>query len=71
MNIPDVNNKQLDKALEAKTKPKQATLTIRLDEDLAKSFKAIVERERYSQALVLREFIKQYVKKNGQGDLFK
>ena len=67
----DIDNKQLDKALEAQPKPKQSTITIRLDDDMAKSFKAIVEREGYTQALVLREFIKKYIKKNGQGDLFK
>ncbi len=67
----DVNNKQLDKALEATPKPKQATITIRLDEDMAKAFKTIVDRDGYTQALVLREFIKRYIKKNGQGDLFK
>lgn len=58
MTILDVNSKQLEKALEAKAKPKQTTLTIRLDDDMVKSFKAIVEREGYSQALVIREFIK-------------
>ena len=71
MTILDVNSKQLDKALEAQAKPRQATLTIRLDDEMAKSFKAIVDREGYSQALVIREFIKNYIKKNGQGNLFK
>lgn len=66
----DVDKKQLDKALEAKSKPKQSTITIRIDEDTAKSFKAIVERDGYTQALVIREFIKKYIKKNGQGNLF-
>ncbi|MBS3884954.1 ribbon-helix-helix domain-containing protein [Proteus mirabilis] len=67
----DIDNKTLDKALEAQPKAKQATLTIRLDDDMAKTFKGIVEREGYTQALVIREFIKRYIKKNGQGDLFK
>lgn len=67
----NIDNKQLDKALESNSKPKQATITIRLDEELAKTFKAIVEREGYTQALVIREFIKKYNKKNGQADLFK
>lgn len=67
----DVDNKALDKALEDSSKRKQATITIRLDEDMAKTFKDIVEREGYTQALVLREFIKKYNRKNGQGDLFK
>ena len=67
----DIDNKTLDKALEAQPKAKQATLTIRLDDDMAKTFKGIVEREGYTQALVIREIIKRYIKKNGQGDLFK
>lgn len=49
---------------------KQATITIRIDDDMAKAFKDIVEREGYTQSLILREFIKGYIKKNGQGELF-
>lgn len=67
----DIDNKTLDKALEAQPKPKQATITIRIDAETAKAFKAIVDRQEYTQALVIREFIKKYIKKNGQGDLFK
>lgn len=55
----------------AKTTTKSATLTVRLDRDLLAAFKAICEREQYSQTLVIRELVKGYVKKNGQGDLFK
>ena len=51
------------------SKNKQATINIRLDEDMAKSFKNIVERDGYTQSLILREFIKKYIKKNGQGAL--
>ena len=67
----DIDNKQLEKSQQAVSKSKQATLTIRLDSELANAFKAIVEREGYTQSLVLREAIKRYVKKNGQGELFK
>ena len=51
------------------SKSKQATINISLDEDTAKAFKDIVERDGYTQSLVLREFIKKYIKKNGQGAL--
>ena len=51
------------------SKGKQATINIRLDEDTAKAFKDIVERDGYTQSLVLREFIKRHIKKNGQGAL--
>lgn len=50
-------------------KPKAATINIRLDENLAKAFKDIADRDGYTQTLVLTEFIKRYVKKNGQGAL--
>lgn len=51
------------------SKEKQATINIRLDENTAKAFKDIVERDGYTQSLVIREFIKRYIKKNGQGAL--
>lgn len=54
-----------------KPKPKQSAVTFRADDDLLTAFKAICEREGYSQTLVIRELIKKYVKQNGQGDLFK
>lgn len=50
---------------------KKTALTIRLDDDLLQSLKAICDREGYSQSFVIRELIKGYVKKNGQADLFK
>lgn len=50
-------------------KPKAATINIRLDENLAKTFKDIVDRDGYTQTLVLTELIKKYIKKNGQGAL--
>lgn len=51
------------------SKEKQATINIRLDKNTAKAFKDIVERDGYTQSLVIREFIKRYIKKNGQGAL--
>lgn len=53
------------------TEQKKTALTIRLDDDLLQSLKAICDREGYSQSFVIRELIKGYIKKNGQGDLFK
>lgn len=53
------------------TEQKKTALTIRLDDDLLQALKVICDREGYSQSFVIRELIKGYVKKNGQGDLFK
>lgn len=49
----------------------QGAITVRMDNDLLDTFKAICEREGYSQTLIIRELVKKYVAKNGQGDLFK
>lgn len=50
------------------SKGKQATINIRVDEETAKAFKDIVERDGYTQSWVLREFIKKYIKRNGEMD---
>ena len=52
------------------TNKKTTAITIRIDDDLLTSFKTICEREGYSQSLIIRELMKSYVRKNGQGDLF-
>ncbi len=49
----------------------KTTLTVRIDNDLAKQFKKIAKANNRMQAQLLRDWITQYVKKNGQGDLFK
>lgn len=51
-------------------KPKTA-LTIRLDSDLADQFKKIAHDNNRNQSILIRDFIAHYIKKNGQGDLFK
>lgn len=52
------------------TQKQTTALTIRVDNDLLESFKSVCDREGYTQSLIIRELMKQYVKKNGQGDLF-
>ena len=50
---------------------KQTTLTVRLDSNLAEQFKKIANDNNRKQAQLMRDWITLYVKKNGQGDLFK
>ena len=49
----------------------KVTLTVRLDSDLAKQFKQIAKANNRMKAQLMRDWITAYVKKNGQGDLFK
>lgn len=53
------------------TKKKNVSIHIRCDEDLANEFKRVVEQQGYSQSLVMRELMKDYLKKNKQPDLLK
>jgi antitoxin component of RelBE/YafQ-DinJ toxin-antitoxin module len=52
-------------------KPKNVSVHIRADEDLAKEFKRVVEQQGYTQSLVMRELMKEYLAKNKQLDLLK
>lgn len=52
-------------------KPKKTALTVRLEPDLAEQFKKIANENNRNQSILVRDWIAQYVKKNGQGDLFK
>lgn len=52
-------------------KPKKTAMTIRLDSDLAEQFKKIANENNRNQSILVRDWIAQYVKKNGQGDVFK
>lgn len=49
----------------------KTVLTVRVDKDLAEQFKKIAHDNNRNQSILVRDFIENYVKKNGQGDLFK
>lgn len=51
-------------------KPKKRQLTIQMDEDLYESFKRVAAANDRKMGLLVRDFAKQYVLKNGQGELF-
>ena len=42
-------------------KPKQASIHIRCDYDLANEFKQVVEQNGYSKSLVIRELMQDYI----------
>lgn len=52
-------------------KKKAVSIHIRADEDLANEFKRVVEAQGYTQSLVMRELMKEYLAKNKQFDLLK
>ena len=52
-------------------KSDKTTLLIQLDLDLKKSFQAVCDSQDQNASQVLRQFMRDYVKKHGQGDLFK
>lgn len=53
-------------------KPKNVSIHIRADVELAEEFKRVCEQNGYSQSLVMREFMKEYLSKNDkQLDLLK
>lgn len=50
-------------------KKKNVSIHIRADEDLANEFKRVCEQQGYSQSLVMRELMKEYLAKNKQLNL--
>lgn len=46
-------------------------LTLTMDSDLYDSFQRVADANDRPMAQLVRDFAKEYVKKNGQGDLFK
>lgn len=50
---------------------KQTVLTVRMDSNLAEQFKKISKENNRNQSQLVRDWVLSYVKKNGQGDLFK
>lgn len=49
----------------------KTVLTVRIDKTLAEQFKKIAQDNNRNQSLLVRDWITQYVKKNGQIDMFK
>ena len=49
---------------------KTATITIRVQPDLKKAFDAAAKTNDRPAAMLLRDFMREYVKQNAQGDLF-
>lgn len=50
---------------------KKRQLTVQMDNDLYESFQKAAKANDRSMGLLVRDFAKDYVKKNAQGDLFK
>lgn len=48
---------------------KKTLINFQADTDLAKEFKRVCEKQGLTQSLVLRELMKDYLKKNKQPDL--
>jgi predicted transcriptional regulator len=49
---------------------KTATFTMRVQPDLKKAFDEAAKSNDRSSALLIRDFMREYVKKNAQGNLF-
>ncbi len=52
--------------MSAKTSPDEKTVTLKVDRALADAFKLSAKANNRSQSLLLRDFMADYVKKNGQ-----
>lgn len=51
-------------------KTDEKTVTLKVERDLADAFKRIAKANDRSQSLLIRDFMKDYVEKNGQAKLF-
>lgn len=49
---------------------KDKSFTIRLDENLLKTFQTVAKANDRPAAQLIRDFMREYIKKNRQGDLF-
>lgn len=49
----------------------KTTLLIKLDKDLKESFQQVCKMQDTDVSKEIRAFMRDYVRKNGQGDLFK
>lgn len=50
---------------------KEKGFTIRLDEDLLISFQSVAKQNDRTASQLIRDFMRDYVRKNAQADLFK
>lgn len=51
-------------------KTQEKTLTLKVNRELADAFKRAAKANNRSQSLLIRDFIQEYVEKNGQAKLF-
>lgn len=62
---------------ETAQKPKQtkkrneSTMTIRVDKDLSTTFQNVAKDNNRTASQLVRDYMQNYIKKHGQGDLFK
>lgn len=62
---------------ETAQKPKQikkrneGTMTIRVDKELSTTFQNVAKDNNRTASQLLRDYMQNYIKKHGQGDLFK
>lgn len=47
------------------------SMSLRVDRDLLKAFQTIAKENNRNASMLLRDYMASYVKKHGQGDLFK
>ena len=52
-------------------KRNEGTMTLRVDRDLLKAFQNIAKDNNRTASQLVRDYMMNYVKKHGQGDLFK
>ena len=53
------------------TKRNEGAMSLRVDKDLLKAFQTIAKNNNRNASMLLRDYMQSYVKKHGQGDLFK
>ena len=53
------------------TEPKAKIFTAKVDEDLLKAFKHACQNQDITASQAVRAFMREYVRKHGQADLFK
>ena len=51
-------------------KKKKRQLTVQMDSELYETFSKVAKVNDRSMGMLVRDFVKDYIKKNAQGDLF-